>query len=189
MQRSGGNSHWDILTMSRRSSLPDVGSLSAVNEIFWIKGDRPPHLAIVMRPRGEDWLADAMRRMRANGIETVISMLEPHEAEWLGLAAEQTGAERVGMEFLSFPIQDTQVPANTGAFREFVADVARRLREGEHVGVHCRGSIGRATILAACTLIELGWSAADALEAIENARGEEVPDTPEQAEWIRNYRP
>ena len=160
-----------------------------VNEVFWIKGDRPPHLAIVMRPRGEDWLADAMRRMRANGIETVISLLEPHEAEWLGLATEQTGAERAGMEFLSFPIQDTQVPANIGAFREFVASVARRLSEGEHVGVHCRGSIGRATILAACTLIQLGWNAADALEAIENARGEEVPDTPEQAEWIRNYRP
>jgi len=35
----------------------------------------------------------------------------------------------------------------------------------------------------------MGWSAADALEAIENARGEEVPDTPEQAEWIRTFEP
>ena len=164
-------------------------TLNRVNEIFWINGDRPPHLAIVLRPRGEDWLGDAMRRMRANGIETVISMLEAHEAEWLGLAAERTAAERVGMEFLSFPITDTQVPANAGAFRSFVADVARRLDEGQHVGVHCRGSIGRATILAACTLIKLGWSATDALEAIENARGEEVPDTSEQAAWIRSYEP
>jgi len=160
-----------------------------VNEVFWINGDRPPHLAIVLRPRGEDWLGDAMRRMRANGIETVVSTLEAHEAEWLGLAAEQTAAERVGMEFLSFPIADTEVPANVGAFRGFVADVAKRLADGEHVGVHCRGCIGRATILAACTLIKMGWSAADALEAIENARGEEVPDTPEQAAWIKRYEP
>lgn len=164
-------------------------TLNRVNEVFWINGDRPPHLAIVMRPRGEDWLHDEMRRMRANGVETVISMLQPHEAEWLGLCAEQAAAERVGMEFLSFPIQDTQVPANVGAFRGFVADVARRLGEGEHVGVHCRGCIGRATILSACVLIKLGWNAADALEAIENARGEEVPDTPEQAAWIRNFQP
>ncbi len=80
-------------------------TLNRVNEVFWINGDRPPHLAIVMRPRGEDWLHDEMRRMRANGVETVISMLQPHEAEWLGLCAEQAAAERVGMEFLSFPIQ------------------------------------------------------------------------------------
>jgi protein-tyrosine phosphatase len=160
-----------------------------VNEVFWINGDRAPHLAIVMRPRGEDWLHDEMRRMRANGVETVISMLEPHEAEWLGLAAEQTAAERVGIEFLSFPIQDTQVPANVGKFRLFVADIARRLGEGEHVGVHCRGCIGRATILAACVLIKLGMPADEALEAIENARGEEVPDTPEQAAWIRKFQP
>jgi protein-tyrosine phosphatase len=164
-------------------------TLNRVNEVFWINGDRSPHLAIVMRPRGEDWLHDEMRRMRANGIETVISMLESHEAEWLGLAAEQTAAERVGMEFLNFPIPDTQVPLNVAAFRAFVADVARRLGEGEHVGVHCRGCIGRATILAACVLVRLGRSAADALEAIENVRGEEVPDTPEQAEWIKKFRP
>src|SRR6202035_545109 len=150
-------------------------TLKRVNEVFWINGDRPPHLAIVMRPHDEAWLNDAMRRMRANGIETLISMLEPREAEWLRLASEQTHAERVGMEFLSFPIPDTQVPANVAAFRGFVADVTRRLGEGEHVGVHCRGSIGRATVLAACVLIHLGWPAADALEAIENARGGEVP--------------
>ncbi|KAA6460298.1 hypothetical protein DYQ86_14775 [Acidobacteria bacterium AB60] len=160
-----------------------------MTNVFWINGDRAPHLAIVMRPPGEDRLPDAMRRMRANGIETVISMLPPHEAEWLGLASEQSAAERVGMGYLNFPIVDTQVPENLGAFRAFVADVARRLGEGEHIGVHCRGCIGRATILAACTLVHLGWGAEDALEAIENARGEEVPDTPEQAEWIRNFKP
>jgi len=160
-----------------------------VKEVFWINGERAPHLAIVLRPRGEEWLEGEMRRMRADGVETVISMLEPAEAEWLGLAAEKTAAERAGMQFLSFPIPDTKVPANIEVFRTFVAGVAERLGEGEHIGVHCRGCIGRATILSACTLIKLGWPAADALAAIEKARGAVVPDTDEQAEWIMSFRP
>src|SRR5580692_9414698 len=106
----------------------------------------------MLRPRGEDWLEDEMLRMRANGVETVISMMEPAEAEWLGLAAERSAAEGAGMQFLSFPIPDTKVPGNVAVFRSFVAGVARRLVQGERIGVHCRGSIGRATILAACTL-------------------------------------
>ena len=80
-------------------------------------------------------------------------------------------AERLGMNFLSFPIQDVHVPASMPVFRAFVAGLAERLRLGEHVGMHCRGSIGRAPLTAeACTLIHLGWSALDALAAIEAAR-------------------
>jgi protein-tyrosine phosphatase len=160
-----------------------------VNDVFWINGDQAPHLAIMLRPRGEDWLEDEMLRLRANGVETVISMMEPAEAEWLGLAAERSAAEGAGMQFLSFPIPDTKVPGNVAVFRSFVAGVARRLVEGERIGVHCRGSIGRATILAACTLIQLGWHAGEALAAIEKARGMVVPDTEEQAEWIMSFRP
>jgi len=160
-----------------------------VNEVFWINGDRPPHLAIVLRPRGEDWLEDEMRRMRANRIETVVSMLEPDEAGFLGLANEKSVAERVGLSFLNYPIPDTQVPADVPRFREFVREVANRLTEGEHIGVHCRGCIGRATILSACALIRLGWRPSDALAAIEKARGMAVPDTPEQATWIMEFEP
>ena len=160
-----------------------------MKEVFWINNEQLPHLAIVLRPRGGDWLDDEMRRMRANGIETVISMLEQEEAEFLGLANEQLAAERASLRFLNFPIPDRQVPADIQHFRNFAAEVANRLNGGEHIGVHCRGCIGRATILSACVLIQLGWPPADALAAIEKARGTMVPDTPEQAEWIMSFKP
>jgi protein-tyrosine phosphatase len=160
-----------------------------VNDVFWINGEQPPHLAVVLRPRGDDWLDDDMRRMRANGVETVISMLEPDEAEFLGLADEQRAAERAGLSFLNYPIPDTQVPEKVDAFRRFVTEIADRLAKGERIGVHCRGSIGRATILSACALIRLGWRPADALSAIEKARGLAVPDTAEQATWILGFKP
>lgn len=160
-----------------------------MKEVFWINGNLSPHLAIVLRPRGEDWLDDELRRMRANGIETVVSMLEPEEAEFLGLADERSAAERAGLTFLTYPIPDTQVPADIPKFRKFVSEVADRLNKGERIGVHCRGCIGRATVLSACTLIRLGWDPSEALAAIEAARGVPVPDTPEQAAWIKTFKP
>jgi hypothetical protein len=38
-------------------------------------------------------------------------------------------------------------------------------------------------------MIALGWDATEALRLIEKARGFPVPDTPEQLEWILNFRP
>ncbi|HEY2860861.1 MAG TPA: hypothetical protein VGJ21_20800 [Terracidiphilus sp.] len=160
-----------------------------MNDIFWINGAETPHLAIVMRPRGEDWLDDEMHRIKRAGVDTIVSMIEHHEAVWLGLGDEKGAAERAGIEFLSYPIPDTHIPDDVAGFREFVSVLADRLQRGEHIGVHCRGCIGRATVASACALIHLEWESSAALVAIERARGVPVPDTAEQEEWILHYRP
>ncbi len=166
----------DLFALDRNKSVPgspDTGPLR--------------RLAIVTRPRGTDWLEDEMRELKREGIDTLVSLLEQREAEWLGLEDERAEADRAGIVFLSFPIPDTHVPPNVGRFRAFVADLADRLRKGERIGVHCRGSIGRATVTAACTLIHLGWRPEDALAAVEATRGCPVPDTEEQQGWIMAY--
>jgi len=163
------------------------GLSKVVDEIFWIEGDPPTGLAIVMRPNGGDWLEDDLRRMQRGGIDTLVSMLEPWEAAMLGLAGEQQLAEQAGMQFLSFPIPDRNTPPETQAFRRFASGLALRLRAGERIGIHCRGSIGRSTVAAAAALIHLGWSAEEALMAIESARRFPVPDTEEQRDWILAY--
>ena len=159
-----------------------------MEDIFWIKGNPPAPLAIVMKPRGGDWLEDDLLRMKREGIETLVSLLENDEADMLALSEERPIAEKIGLRFLSHPIPDVHLPPDTAAFREFVVDLAHRLRTGERMGVHCRGSIGRATVTAACTLIELGWTPHAALAAIEAARGCAVPDTQEQEDWILRYQ-
>lgn len=155
-------------------------------DIFWIRGNPPPGLAIVMRPT--NWLQDEMRQLKRGGIDTLVSLLERHEADWLGLEGEHAAAEKAGIHFLNFPIPDTHVPGNVASFRAFASDLAARLGDGERIGVHCRGSIGRATVTAACTLIHLGWEAAAALAAVEETRGCPVPDTEEQRAWILAYK-
>ena len=159
-----------------------------MNDIFWIKGNPPAPLAIVLRPRGDEWLEDELLGMRRGGIQTLVSLLEEDEAVLLGLADEAPIAEHVGLKFLSYPIPDTEIPSNIAAFQTFVAGLANRLRSGEQIGVHCRGSIGRATVTAACALIHLGWSPQAALAAIQAARGCMVPDTQEQEDWILRYK-
>jgi protein-tyrosine phosphatase len=114
-------------------------------------------------------------------------MLENEEAKELGLEDEGLLANRAGLTFLSHPIPDRHVPPDVANFKSFASELAKRLGEGERVAVHCRGSIGRATITTASTLIELGWNPQAALTAIEAARGCPVPDTNEQRDWILRY--
>ena len=159
-----------------------------MSEIYWIEGNPSAPLAIVQCPRGDDGLKTELIRIRQHGIETIVSLLEDREAMLLGLAKEGPLAKESGLLFLSYPIPDTHVPENIATFRRLVRGLADRLRGGESIGVHCRGSIGRAPLTAACTLIQLGWDAEDALAAIQATRGYNVPDTSEQLRWILHYK-
>jgi protein-tyrosine phosphatase len=160
---------------------------ASMKEVFWIEGDPKSALAIVLRPRGNDWLKDELLRMQQNGIGTLISMLEEDEADSLGLAEESRIAEQIGLSFLSYPIPDRTTPAKISSFHKFINEIAHRVRAGERIGIHCRGSIGRASIAAACTLIQLGWEPDTALSAIAEARGCPIPDTDEQRQWILQF--
>ena len=158
-----------------------------MKNIFWIKGDPLAPLAIVLRPRGDDMLEDDLLQLKRNGIQTLVSLMEHWEASSFGLQDEGPAAVHVGLKFLTYPLPHTRIPVDATSFREFVAGLAARLRAGESIGVHCRGSLGRSTIVTACTLMHLGWQPKAALQAIKAARGESVPDTEEQAKWIMNY--
>jgi len=65
-----------------------------VKDIFWIQGDPPVPLAIVMKPRPGDWLEDDLIRMKRDGIETLVSLLEKDEANMLALGEEGPLAKR-----------------------------------------------------------------------------------------------
>jgi protein-tyrosine phosphatase len=160
-----------------------------MKDIFWIRGNPSVPLAVVLCPPGGRGLHDELLRIKSKGIDTLVSLLEQEEAAILGLSQEARLAEQVGLQFLSYPIPDARLPQSTTFFRSFIAGMADRLSDGESVGIHCRGSIGRATVAAACALIHLGWSPKAALAAITAARGQAVPDTQEQEDWILRYKP
>jgi protein-tyrosine phosphatase len=156
---------------------------------LWIEEAKPSRLAIVLRPRGGEWLQADLEMARDAGIDVLVSLLTPQDSEELGLPDEGRIARQLGMRFISYPILDRCTPSNLASFRELIADLRDQVRAGKSVGAHCRGCIGRATVLIASVMIALGWDADDALRRIERARGFPVPDTPEQLEWILNFSP
>jgi protein-tyrosine phosphatase len=159
-----------------------------LSSIFWIDCEPRVPLAIVLCPRGDLLLRDELNSLKQGGIQTVVSLLEKDEAAWLGLKDEARLAAEAGLQFVSYPFPDANVPLDALAFRVFATGLASRLKAGERIGIHCRGSIGRSTIVAACALIHLGWSARNALAIVEAARGCPVPNTLAQERWILQYK-
>lgn len=58
--------------------------------LYWIPGPWKGRPAITSRPRGNDWLGDEVQGWRAQGVDVVVSLLEPHEVTDLGLEQEST---------------------------------------------------------------------------------------------------
>jgi hypothetical protein len=157
--------------------------------IYWIEDGHARRLAIVARPRGDDWLQDDLADLKNGGIDILVSFLLPYEAEELGLRDEGRLATEAGLEYISYPILDRTVPEDVGGFCNLVSQLVGEIRAGRRVGAHCRGCIGRSTVLIASIMIALGADAETALRQIERARGFQVPDTPEQRAWILSFRP
>lgn len=152
--------------------------------IYSIKEAAPNRIAIVARPRGGDWLCDELSALSREGIDVLISMLTEEEADELELHRESEECEAAAIKFVNLPIPDRSVPLDKDGFLRSVEHLAEMVRAGRSLGVHCRASIGRSSMLAASVLVLLGWNADKAFYAVESARGCSVPDTPEQRQWV-----
>ena len=162
-------------------------SRNAKTGVYWIQHDHQPRLAIVARPDGDERLVDDLLALKSYGIDILVSLLEADEAVYLGLRDEGKFAHLAGMEFISFPMADRTTPENRESFCKLIQRICEEMRTGKRVGVHCRASIGRSTVMTASILIESGWKAVDALDVIAEARGYYVPDTEEQRRWILQF--
>jgi protein-tyrosine phosphatase len=160
-----------------------------MNTVLWIDEAQPSRLAIVLRPSGGRGLAADLQVVRDAGINVLVSLLTPEDNEDLALTEEGSIAEQLGMRFISYPIQDRETPADLASFRRLVTELRDLVRSGHRIGAHCRGCIGRATVLLASVMIALGGDAAAALRVIERVRGFPVPDTAAQLQWILHFEP
>ena len=129
-------------------------------------------------------LPDDIKTAQAAGITTIISLLEPQEAEQVGLQDEPTTCAKNGITFLNHPIRDMHLPV-PAAFTAFAKAIATRIYNGEHIALHCHASIGRSGMLTCAILAHFGYDAETALTHTTQMRGTQIPDTPEQAAFIR----
>jgi protein-tyrosine phosphatase len=141
-------------------------------------------LSIVPRPTAGEGLEDAIAALHAAGIDALVSLLAPNEAQLLGLGEEGAICAETGIRFFSFPIRDRGIPPFTPPTFAFVDMLAGMVRSGQHVGVHCRLCIGRSALITASILVRLGLAPDIAFGRLAQARGCLVPDTPEQRLWV-----
>jgi protein-tyrosine phosphatase len=156
-------------------------------DVYWIEGPWRGKLAILARPRGDDWLGDEVGVWKKAGVDIVVSMLTSSEESELGLSSEAEIVKRNGLTYISFPILDYSVPGSKIPLQQLAAELNDQLSRGACIGVHCRQGIGRSSLVAACVLVTSGESPQSAFEHIERARGRSVPDTVEQKEWVISF--
>ena len=158
-----------------------------IAEPYWIELRSRGRLAILPRPRGEDWLEDEVSSWRDAGFDVVVSMLTPDEVQELGLEREPEFCSTNGMHLIWFPIPDRGVPASGNATIALTEQLEALLDEGKTIGVHCRQGIGRSALIAACVLVASGEEPSNAFTRIAAARGSSVPDTQEQRDWVIKF--
>ena len=156
-------------------------------DIYWIEGPWRGKLAILARPRGDDWLEDEVEGWKRAGLDVVVSLLTSGEASELGLTREAEIVNGIGITYINFPIADYNVPASKLPVQQLATELNDQLSHGASIGVHCRQGIGRSSLVAACVLVTSGESPQTAFQHIERARGRSVPDTAEQKEWVISF--
>ena len=157
------------------------------SEIYWIDQARPARLALTARPRSGEWLVDEVAGWRAAGIDVVVSLLEVPEVRELDLASEESLCMGQGMQYLSFPVADREVPSSLVSTYALAEKLARALRQDQGVVIHCRAGIGRSGLMAACVLLRLGFAYEQVFPLLTQARGLAVPDTAAQEKWVEQF--
>jgi len=114
--------------------------------------------------------ADLDRLVHADRVEWLISLIEDHELDLLGIPRLVAEADARGLRIERFPIKDVSTPTDPAAAWHLARRAADEVRAGRHVVFHCRGGLGRAGTMAACVLVELGVEPAEAIRRVRSAR-------------------
>lgn len=119
------------------------------------------------------------------GAAAVVTLVELQELALLRV--EHLGEEvlRRGMRWFHLPIVDVSTP-DKGFERDWEVagnEIRSLLRSGHDVLVHCRGGLGRAGMIGARLLVELGMAPTAAITRVRAARPNAI-ETAEQEKYI-----
>ncbi|BBF93734.1 cyclin-dependent kinase inhibitor 3 family protein [Blastochloris tepida] len=131
-------------------------------------------------------LAADLDVIAAWGARLVVTLVEPNELDLLRVPHLGAEIRRRGLDWRHLPIADYSIPSD--AFeRDWTThgrDIRALLRGGADVLVHCRGGLGRAGMMAARLLVELGVAPEDAVREVRRARKGAI-ETPSQLALVR----
>jgi protein-tyrosine phosphatase len=117
-------------------------------------------------------LALDLDAIAAWGANLVLTLVEPAELAALQVPHLGQEVQRRGMQWRHLPIVDYSVPTEIFEQRWQTEGphIRALLRGGNDVLVHCKGGLGRAGMIAARLLVELGMPPDDAIRNVRRAR-------------------
>src|SRR6202021_1850919 len=138
--------------------------------------------------RARDLSAD-IDAISAWGARLVLTLVEPAELKALGVPELGSAVHRAGMDWRHLPVADYSVP--TAAFEksweEHGEEIRALLRSGRDILVHCKGGLGRAGMIAARLLVELGVPPEQAIREVRRARKGAI-ETRAQEDLVRRTK-
>lgn len=142
---------------------------------------------------GKPWdrtLTMDLDRMKAVfQVDALVSLVEDFELTKLSIPDLVAECQRRRIAIYRSPIQDGSTPSLEQAFG-IVQHAAALSQAGQRVVFHCKGGLGRAGTLCACTLVYLGMNATDAIKLTrEHRKGAIENQTQEQfvAQFAQQY--
>ncbi|MFD2172724.1 cyclin-dependent kinase inhibitor 3 family protein [Rhodobacter lacus] len=120
------------------------------------------------------------------GARALVTLVEPEELIALKVPGLGAAAQARGLVWRHLPIADYSVP--DALFEARWASEGRALRDalraGQDIVVHCKGGLGRAGMIAARLMVELGTEPKAAIRAVREARPGAI-ETPSQLALVR----
>lgn len=119
----------------------------------------------------------------------IITLMESIELSSLKVGNLGDAIQARGIDWLHLPIADFSTP-NKHFEQQWLEQgkaIRTRLRRGENILVHCKGGLGRAGMIAARLLVELGWEPKTAIKKIREVRKGAI-ETPLQLALVRNTK-
>lgn len=171
--------HTSLTDPLRIAAVPAAGGQIGIS---FCPGKQAPRLG------GGRWRRDLdadLAMVRDWGAVAVVTLIEDQEFEALGVTELPQRVQRLGLGWHHLPIPDGGVPDYGFDIRWRYSGLALRqaLHRGERVFVHCRGGLGRAGMVSARLLVELGESAGEAIRRVRAVRPGAI-ETPAQEVWV-----
>jgi hypothetical protein len=89
---------------------------------YWLHSfENSSRIGIMTRPNGNEWLEEEILNLKKQGVGTIVSLLEQSEVYDLGLEKDPELSLKHGIEYISFPIADRNVPNSSSGIKNLIS--------------------------------------------------------------------